>query len=227
MKKIKILLIEDDILSAKYIHEFLTDCDFEVEHLDNVTDGLASIKRVNYDLLLLDLNLPDFSGLELLRNIKNKHSLPIIVTSAYNETKTKVQAFRYGASDYVVKPIDLEELEARIWSLLGRFSELDAEIVDEGVFSIKDNFILFDNKVLDLTAIEFDILSTLIQNQNQTISRESLADSLSSISSHRSLDHHIKNIRKKIDDDANKPKYLKTEYGVGYKLINMVKSTHD
>ena len=226
MKKIKILLIEDDMLSAKYIHDFLTDCDFEVKHIDNVTDGIASIKQINYDLLLLDLNLPDFSGLELLRNIKNRYSLPIIVTSAYNETKTKVQAFRYGASDYVVKPIDLEELEARIWSLLGRFSELDAEI-DAQIFTIKDNFILFNNEMLDLTAIEFDILSTLIQNQNQTISRESLADSLSSISSHRSLDHHIKNIRKKINDDANKPKYLKTEYGVGYKLINMVKSAHD
>jgi len=225
MKKIKILLIEDDMLFAKYTHEFLTDCDFEVKHLDNVTDGLASIKQTNYDLLLLDLNLPDFSGLELLRNIKNKYSLPIIITSAHNETKIKVQTFRYGASDYMVKPIDLEELEARIWSLLGRYSKLDAE-VDVKIFSIKDNFILFDNEVLDLTAIEFDILSTLIQNQNQTISRESLSDFLSSISSHRSLDHHIKNIRKKINDDANKPKYLKTEYGVGYKLINMVKSTH-
>jgi DNA-binding response OmpR family regulator len=223
MKKIKILLIEDDVLSAKYICEFLNDCNFETEHVDNVTDGLASIKHFKYDLLLLDLNLPDFNGMDLLKNIKNKYPLPVIVTSAFNDTKTKVQAFRYGASDYVVKPIDLEELEARIWSLLGRFSQLDAQ-TEEKHFEIRDNSIIFNDEILDLTSIEFDILKTLIENQNQTISRESLASSLSSISSHRSLDHHIKNIRKKISDDGNKPKYLKTEYGVGYKLLNMVKS---
>ncbi|NPA59351.1 MAG: response regulator transcription factor [Epsilonproteobacteria bacterium] len=223
MKKIKILLIEDDQISAKYICDFLSDCDFEVAYTDNVTDGIASIKQHDHNLLLLDLNLPDFSGLDLLKDIKNKYSLPIIVVSAYNDTKTKVQAFRYGASDYMVKPLDLEELEARIWALLGRFSKLE-KVLETKTFQIKDDFVFFKGQPLDLTSIEFEIFFILIENQNQTISRELLADSLSSISSHRSLDQHIKNIRKKINDDASKSKYLKTEYGVGYKLVNMVES---
>ncbi len=227
MKKIKILCIEDDHITAKYICDFLIDCDFDVIYKDNITDGLASIKQNTYDLLLLDLSLPDFSGLDLLKNIKNQYSLPVIVVSAFNDIKTKIQAFRYGASDYMVKPIELEELEVRMWALLGRFSGISTfeRDVDAKTFQIKDDFVFFKGKLLDLTSIEYEIFSILIKKQNQTISRELLADSLSSISSHRSLDQHIKNIRKKISDDASKSKYLKTEYGVGYKLINMEESS--
>ncbi len=127
-------------------------------------------------------------------------------------------AFKYGASDYMVKPIDLEELEARIWVHLSKNSKIKLQ-EDKDVFEIKDSYILFKQQKLDLTTIEFDILSILIENKNQTITREELVSSLSSISSHRSLDNHIKNIRKKIGDNGSRAKYLKTEYGVGYRLV--------
>lgn len=218
MENIKILLVEDDDLATAYIYDFLLDCGFAIDTTDTVTNGISFIKQNNYDLLLLDLNLPDFSGFDLLKSIRNNYSLPIIITSAYNDTKTKVQAFKYGASDYMVKPIDLEELEARIWSLLGRNSDIKTAN-EKNLFEIHNNSISFKQNILDLTSIEFDILSLLIKNKNQTLSRELLSDTLSSISSHRSLDHHIKNIRKKIDDDGSKSIYLKTEYGVGYRLV--------
>ncbi|MEA2019866.1 MAG: response regulator transcription factor [Campylobacterota bacterium] len=218
MKKTQILLVEDDEIAASLLHDFLTDCGFVVDVVFTVTDGISHIKQNGYSLVILDLNLPDYSGLELLKTIKNHISLPIIITSAYGDTQTKVKAFKYGASDYMVKPIDLEELEVRIWSLLGRYSEIKTN-EDKNIFEIKNNYIVFNNNQLELTTIEFEILSILIKHKNQTISRQDLASSLSKISSERSLDHHIKNIRKKIKDDGKNSKYLKTEYGVGYKLV--------
>jgi DNA-binding response OmpR family regulator len=217
MQLTKILLVEDDELASELISTFLTDCGFEVTSVFTVTDGIAYVKNGSYDLLVLDINLPDFTGYELLKNIKNILSLPIIVTSAYSDTKSKIMAFKYGASDYMVKPLDLEELEARIWVQLSKHSEIKTQ-TEKKIFEIEENTILFKQKILNLTSIEFDILSTLIKHKNQTIRREDLVASLSSLSSNRSLDNHIKNIRRKIGDDGNKANYLKTEYGLGYRL---------
>ncbi len=217
MDVVKILIVEDDEMAANLMKEYLEDCTFVVECVHTITDGLSFIQQNDYHILLLDLNLPDFNGLDMLKSIKNRVAIPVIIISAYSDTPTKVQAFRYGASDYMVKPIDMEELEARIWAIMGRHSCMQTEN-EKNIFEIKNNRLLFNQKILDLTNLEFELLSILIQNKNQTISREALVKSLSSLSSHRSLDHHIKNIRKKISDDGNSTMYLKTEYGVGYRL---------
>jgi DNA-binding response OmpR family regulator len=217
MQAINILLIEDDELASEIICLFLSDCGFNIEPTFSITDGLAHIKHTSFDLVLLDINLPDFNGFEFLKNIKNRISLPIIVTSAYNDTKSKILAFKYGASDYMVKPIDLDELEARIWVQLGKYSEIKTE-KEKKLFEIKDSHILFKDKILNLTTIEFDILSLLIKNRNHITTRDELIKKISTLSSARSLDNHIKNIRKKIGDNGNQAKYIKTEYGVGYKL---------
>ncbi len=217
MDVVKILIVEDDEMAANLMKEYLEDCTFVVECVHTITDGLSFIQQNDYHILLLDLNLPDFNGLDMLKSIKNRVAIPVIIISAYSDTPTKVQAFRYGASDYMVKPIDMEELEARIWAIMGRHSCMQTEN-EKNIFEIKNNRLLFNQKILDLTNLEFELLSILIQNKNQTISREALVKSLSSLSSHRSLDHHIKNIRKKISDDDNSTIYLKTEYGVGYRL---------
>ncbi len=212
-----ILIIEDDEIAASWLQDYLEACSFVVDCAHTVTDGLSCIQKNDYQVLLLDLNLPDFTGFDLLKRIKNSVALPVIIISAYSDTQTKVKAFKYGASDYMVKPIDLEELEARIWALTGRYSTIKSSN-EKNIFEIKNNLIRFNQETLDLTNLEFELLSTLIQNRRQTITREVLVESLSSISSHRSLDQHIRNIRKKIGDDGNHPTYLKTEYGVGYRL---------
>lgn len=214
----KILIIEDDITTSELLYNFLCDCNFIADIVETITDGISFIKQNNYDIILLDLNLPDFSGFELLKEIKQFKSVPIIIISAYSDTKTKVKAFKYGANDYMTKPVDLEELEARIWALLSRHSEINIQ-QKQNTFHIKDNQIFFKDIQLNLTTTEFEILSILIKNQNQLIKRDVLAASLSTISSSRSLDYHIKNIRKKIGDNGSNSLYLKTEYGMGYKLI--------
>jgi len=217
MKAVNILLVEDDETASEIIYEYLQECSFKVTPVFTATDSVAYLKRREFDLVLLDINLPDFDGYEVLKSIKNHISLPIIVTSAYSDTNSKLLAFKYGASDYMTKPLDLEELEARIWVHLGKNSHIAMESEKE-LFEVKEGSIYFKNNILDLTTIEFEILSILIEHKNQVVSRDDLIEALSSISSNRSLDNHIKNIRKKIGDNGNKAQYLKTQYGVGYSL---------
>jgi len=216
MHKVKVLLIEDDELASELIYNFLIDCDFDVTPLFTATDGVSHLRNNHVDIVILDINLPDFNGYEVLKDIRHHSAVPIIVTSAYSETKSKLIAFKYGANDYMVKPIDLEELEARIWVQLSKNTQIRTDKKD--IFVIKGDTIYFDDIPLDLTAIEFEILTLLIQYANKVVTRDNLVNALSSISSHRSLDNHIKNIRKKIGDNASKPKYIKTEYGIGYSL---------
>jgi DNA-binding response OmpR family regulator len=218
MNKISILIVEDDELACELISSYLTDCGFGVTAVFTATDGISHAKQSNYDVLLLDINLPDFNGFEVLKNIKESNPIPTIVLSAYSDTKSKILAFRYGANDYMVKPIDMEELEARIWVQLSRHSAINIAS-EEKTFVVDDFNIYFNQTLLDLTSIEFKILSMLIKNKNQTVDRKTLLNLLSSLSSDRSLDNHIKNIRKKLGDTKKKDKRLRTEYGVGYKLV--------
>ena len=217
MDLVRILYIEDDMTTAKYLTEFLEEYGFDVRHTDSISSALSFVNQSAYDLILLDLSLPDFDGFELLKST-NVSDLPIIVISAMSDTNTKVKAFRYGASDYMVKPIDLLELEARIWSHLKRYGKI-AFSKEKALFYIENGHVCFDGKIIDFTPVEFDIFQILLKNRNQTVSRERLTNALSSVSSHRTLDYHIKNIRVKIGDNSKNPQYLKTEYGMGYKLI--------
>jgi DNA-binding response OmpR family regulator len=216
--KTKLLLVEDDELASEMISEFLEDCGFEIETVFTATDAVSRVQYSGCSLLILDINLPDFNGYEVLKNIKNRVSIPVIITSGNSDTKSKLMAFKYGASDYMVKPLDLEELEARIWLQLGKNSEIKTEEKKE-TFTLQNSQIFFEGNPLSLTSIEFELLSLLIKNKNQVMKREELLTLLSSVSSNRSLDNHIKNIRKKIADDGNRATLLKTEYGIGYKLV--------
>ena len=162
--------------------------------------------------------MPDFEGFEVLKFL-NRHNIhiPTIVISAYSSKDYKLMAFKLGACDYVSKPIDPEELEARIWVHLKKQSLFESTTCK--VFTVEENSIYFKQNLLKLTKMEFDILSHLIKNKYQTVSREELLEYLSQKSKNdRSLDYHIRNIRKKIGDDGSNPSYLVTEYGVGYRL---------
>lgn len=214
-----ILIIEDDEEAALWTKNFLQECGFDVTLLSTITDAISSIQFHNFDFLLLDLNLPDYNGFELLKFINKNHiSISTIILSSYNDKKTKLQAFKYGACDYMTKPIDLEELEARIWVHINNNSLFEIE-KKKNIFEKKDHNIYFQEKNLKLTKLEFDIFSILLNNSNHLTTREKLVQQLSSKSNARSLDYHIRNIRKKIGDDGSNPHYLVTEYGLGYKLI--------
>lgn len=218
MLSIKILVVEDEQETAQFMCEYLQDCNFTVDYAETITDALFMIRKNNYDILLLDLHLSDSTGFELLRKIKSTHRIPTIVVSGEQETTVKIHAFKLGADDYVVKPVDMEELVARIWVLLGKPTRIDLAS-GQPLFQTKLDKILYKDKILDLTKTERDILLILLENKNITVSRESITNALNNITSHRSLDYHIKNLRKKLSQVEEKgATLLRTEYGVGYKL---------
>jgi two-component system, OmpR family, response regulator len=203
----KILLIEDDEFTAGLLKDFLEEYNFKVDIVNTVTSAISNIKFEKYSIIILDINIPDFNGFEVLSFLnKNKINIPVIVASAYSEKSSKLQAFKLGAVDYMVKPIDPEELEARIWVHIKNVSTF-VEKIEKKVFQLVNSTIFFEDKYL-------------IENKNSVVKRDDLLKCLSSIiQSDRSLDYHIKNIRIKMGDNGANPKYLITEYGLGYKLI--------
>lgn len=219
MANSKILLIEDNIDSAVILQEFLQEKGLEVEILTTITDAIFHIKFYKYSLILLDLNLPDYDGYEILKFLKlEKYNIPVIVTSAYNDTPRKLKAFKFGASDYMVKPIDPFELEARIWIHLGKNTNIKT-FTSDTILKMEDNAIYYKNKLLKLTRTEFKIVKIFIENPNKIINREDLYRVLSPKSSQRTLDGHIKNIRRKIKEcDPQSEDIITTEYGLGYRL---------
>lgn len=220
IEKINILIIEDDETALFLMADLLKDSGFLVDTVTTATDGISCLNNKKYNLLLLDLNLPDFNGFDVLSNISSTIAIPTIVISAYNDISIKVQAFRYGANDYMSKPVDFRELEARIWALLSRKENIELQCKEEeSLFKIENNKIFFKNRSLNLTQLEFEILSLFLKHKNQIVTRDQLTDSISSVKSHRLLDNHIKNIRTKIEEDRSEPVYLKTEYGIGYKFV--------
>lgn len=216
----KILLIEDDEFTASLIKNFLEEYNFKVDIVDTVTSAISNIKFEKYSIILLDINIPDFNGFEVLKFLnKNNVNIPVIVVSAYSEKSSKLLAFKLGAVDYMVKPIDPEELEARIWVHIKNVSTF-VEKIEKKVFQLVNGTIFFEDKSLKLTKTEFEILKYLIENKNSVVKRDDLLKCLSSIiQSDRSLDYHIKNIRIKMGDNGANPRYLITEYGLGYKLV--------
>ncbi len=216
----KILLIEDDEFTAGLIKNFLEEYNFKVDIVDTVTSAISNIKFEKYSIILLDINIPDFNGFEVLKFLnKNNINIPVIVVSAYSEKSSKLLAFKLGAVDYMVKPIDPEELEARIWVHIKNVSTF-VEKIEKKVFQLVNGMIFFEDKSLKLTKTEFEILKYLIENKNSVVKRDDLLKCLSSIiQSDRSLDYHIKNIRIKMGDNGANPRYLITEYGLGYKLV--------
>jgi len=219
LKKNQILLIEDDIESAVYLQEFLNERGLSTDIFTTITDAIFRIKFNNYSLILLDLNLPDYEGYEILKFLNSeKFNIPVIVTSGYADTQTKIKTFRFGASDYLVKPIDPVELEARIWVHLGKSTNIK-QFSSSSMFKIDNKLIYFKDKLLKLTRIEFKILKIIIESPNQIVYREDLYKVLSPKSNRRTLDGHIKNIRKKIKIiDSESEDIILTEYGLGYRL---------
>ena len=219
-KKIKVLLIEDDYDAATQVVQYLENVGFELDISETAVDGLFKLSAQHYDLLLLDLSLPDFSGFEVIKQINNRTNIPIIVLSSHSGLEDKVQAFRFGVDDYLCKPFMLEELEVRMWAILRRCSMIKLEFNQNNLaIDYNNQIILLNQKPLSLTAIEYKILSFLIENKNRVVYRNVLAIHLSSLSSPQSLNYHIQNIRKKLGDNPKKPRYIMTEYGTGYRLV--------
>ncbi len=226
---IKVLMIEDDPELAEILSEYLLQFDIQITNVEDPFLGISTLNTGDFDLVILDLTLPGLDGLEVCTDIRKRHDIPIIISSARHDITDKVEALERGADDYLPKPYNPRELEARIKSLLRRekhdFSSKSRHTPqkekDLVVFEDK-NEILFKGEPLQLTKAEYGILKYLIQKEGNVVSREELiynVDSISEDSTNKSIDVLVGRVRQKLGDTPKKPKYIISVRGVGYKLV--------
>jgi two-component system OmpR family response regulator len=218
---LNILMVEDDKSLANVIKRFLKSCDI---NLDNTINGKALLNTLKssqkYQLLILDLTLPDIDGLDLIDNIRKISNIPIIISSARDDILDKITGFNKGADDYLPKPYDPRELEARIKIVINRYEK--KENISKNIFEINDNLhiIFFYQKELDLTLAQYDILELLIKRKNGIVSRDDIIYSSNNIddySSSKSIDVQISHIRKKLKEIYSID-YIQAVRGLGYTL---------
>jgi len=219
-------MIEDDLELAQIITDYLASYDIEVTNTDSPYNGLSMLSLKDYKLLILDLTLPEIDGLELIPKIREKSDIPIIISSARDDILDKVMGLERGADDYLPKPYNPRELQARIKAILKRIMPI--EKVDENVnksdFLLKEDDIqiYFKGQLLNLTLAEFDILKLMIQRNGGVVAREDFiysSDHIEDDSSLKNIDVMVSRIRSKISKIDNNKTYIKSVRGIGYQLI--------
>ena len=239
----KILLAEDDAEIAQLERDYLEMNGFEVEIVSNGVDAEKRIEDENFDLLILDIMMPEKSGYDVCREVRDKIDIPILMVTAKTESIDKIRGLGLGADDYIVKPFDPMELVARVKSHLKRYERLtgkakpgqNPQISDEKEFDAEEYSIeIGDMKILtkSWTVIkngkeihfpnrEFEILKYLAMNPNIVFSKEHLFERIwgyEYTADSAPVTVHINRIREKIEDDPKNPQIIETVWGAGYRL---------
>ena len=223
----KVLIVEDEENLAKFVGLELKHEGYEVETVLDGRSGLDAALENNYDVILLDLMLPDLNGLEVARRLRETKKTPIIMMTARDSVIDRVSGLDYGADDYLVKPFAIEELLARIRSLLRRIAiETESSDKHRSIINFKDLRIEKENRIarrddqiINLTKREYDLLLTLVENINVVQSREQLLKEVWGFDSEvetNVVDVYIRYLRNKIDDPESKASYIQTVRGTGY-----------
>lgn len=229
MAEEKILIVDDEEHILELLKFNLENVGYKVFTSNNGIDALKAVKENKPDIVLLDLMLPGIDGLDVCKEMKsNKETsnIAIIMLTAKGEELDKILGLELGADDYITKPFSVRELLARVKALIRRMSNV--KDYDEEVFEddrLKVNFerheVLIDNNKVDLTLKEFELLEILIKNKGKILQRETLLDKVwgyEYIGETRTVDVHIRYIRKKIEEDDKNPRYIETIRGVGYRF---------
>jgi DNA-binding response OmpR family regulator len=223
MKGKRILLVEDEEKIAGIVKAYLEKEQFRITVAETGEKALSKLKD-GFDLIILDLMLPDIAGEDICRTIREDSDIPIIMLTAKSEEEDRIKGLGIGADDYVVKPFSPRELVARVKALLRRVKGSKETISfnsrDLVIDSTRFEVIKKDSPVV-LTRTEFKLLECLAEHPGHVYTRLHLVNVILGYDFEgydRTIDAHIKNIRHKIEDNQKKPSYLKTVYGVGYKF---------
>ncbi len=223
----KILLIEDDENISFGVKTYLEKNGFKVEIGENLSKGKKKF-NLKYDLIILDMNLPDGTGYEFFSFVKSKSHIPIIFLTVVDEEEEIVKGLDLGADDYITKPFKLSILKSRINTVLRRVKK-DTSIKNilfcRNLHLIKSQTKVFkENEEIDITSREYKLLKLFMENQNQTLTREQILNKLWDMEGNfvndNTLTVTIKRLREKIEDNPNKPTIIKTIRGIGYRMEN-------
>lgn len=229
----RILIIEDEKKIVELLRSYLEAEHFEVTWTASGADGLE-MATDSFDLVLLDLMLPDMPGEEVCKRLRRQSEVPVIMLTARSSEEERVRGLGLGADDYVVKPFSPRELVLRIKAILKRTERardrLETAGDSGGIFSFNNgelrvnegrHEVTFDGADVTLTPVEFKALMSMIRNRGLVLSRAQLIDAVYGYSFEgydRTVDAHIKNLRRKIESNPRKPRFIQTVYGVGYKF---------
>ncbi|NVJ91935.1 MAG: response regulator transcription factor [Methylocystaceae bacterium] len=235
MSQKKVLIVEDDGAVSDLIAAYLGNAGFLTHTASDGFSMQMALEKDTYDLLLLDLNLPDSDGLELARTLRARTQMGIIIVSERSEPEERAKGLEIGADDYITKPFFPRELLARVRNVLDRTSSNDDLRID------RDNVVMFAGWTLDksnrllvsadgtspsLTPAEFDLLAFLASHPNQLLSRDTLAESVPEIgaeSGERAVDILMSRLRKKIGDEKGESQMIETIRGHGYRFNSQIK----
>lgn len=237
-----ILVVDDDPQITSFLDRYLRKQGYNVTCTATGQQMRNVLKKEKIDLCVLDVGLPDADGFELTREIRGSSNLPIIVLSVRNEAFDRVFGLEYGADDYVTKPFEPRELVARIRSVLRRTNSGDklsgmpaasTLLLKFGpwVANLSERTVIHSegNHEAGLTSMEFDLLRAFLEQPRVALSRDQLFDltrGQSSVVGDRAIDVHIMRLRKKLEADSRKPRYIKTIHGIGYCLADEVLQLH-
>lgn len=224
----RILIVDDEPQIGEVVSAYLRQESFEAVVKGTVASALAEIETHRPDLMILDITLPDGSGLDVLRRGAEGRRIPTIMLTARSEEVDRIVGLELGADDYIVKPFSPREVVARVRAVLRRAGNGEGQALeDDNVVRIRDleidegaHEVRMNGTPVAVTPAEFRILSVLVQNAGQVLTRSQLLDLVHDDGSifERTLDRHINNLRRKIEPKPEDPSYIVTVYGVGYKL---------
>jgi DNA-binding response OmpR family regulator len=223
-----ILVVDDHANTRALIKEYLTEHGYNVSTAADGRQALVLAELDQPDLILLDVMMPNLDGLEFIRRYRKEHQVPIILLTAKVEERDKVIGLDLGADDYVTKPFGMQELLARVRAVLRRFETTQAASGDkETIFSVDElvlnrttRIVSVGQRIVELTPSEFELLAILLESPGRVFSRDLLLERLQGNAYdgvERTVDVHISNVRKKIEFDPAKPRYIETVFGVGYR----------
>ena len=221
----RILIVEDDLSIAEMTRLCLVKNNYICELCHDGAKAAEMIENKAYDLVLLDVMLPKLTGFEVCQQIREFSNVPSIMLTAKTEDMDKILGLEYGADDYLTKPFNILELKARIKAILRRVTSQNSAVskptVSAGGIELDYNLrrVKIGNKVIELTAKEFDLCDLFVTNPGKVYSRENLLDIVWGYDypgDIRTVDVHVRRLREKIEPDAAAPTYILTKWGVGY-----------
>ncbi len=223
--KRSVLIVDDDLDLSMVISDMLEDYGYSVETADSAEAAFSALETKRYDLLLLDINLPDSTGFELCRELRRASDVPVIFASARTNESDRIEGFDIGGDDYLPKPYSMKELLSRVNALIRRtygFSEEKREVRFGNVaVDISRRKVTKGGNEVSLTLREFDLIAYLCEHKNSAIPKDKLLSEVwgaFTTAEPSTLAVHIRWLREKLEDDPAEPQYIKTVYKVGYML---------
>ena len=225
MMTTKILIVDDEKKIVDIVKAYLEKENYLVFVAHDGAAALEMVNDINPDLIILDLMLPKISGWDVCRHLRSGSNVPIIMLTARDEVSDKIVGLELGADDYITKPFNPSELVSRVRAILRRSisgNQIKSKIkIGHLTIDVEKRVIYYEDKIIELTATEFDIIKMLAESPGRVYSRMQILDKIQGDTYEgyeRTIDSHIKNLRKKIEPNPDRPVYIITVYGVGYKM---------